>query len=515
MTGGDHSPAVAAPAASESHPLPDNSPIRPRPARNPISAGGWSGLSFILGNLIGSLGFIPLARLLDPHDFGLFAEANLVYFGATLLAETAVGQALIQSHIDPRGLVRPGLYLSLAIGLIAMIGCAMAAPLMARIYHADALVPILLVLAPAVLATAAGAVPHAVLARGLDFQRKALPETLSVAASSATAVAGALAGFGVFALAVATVLSAVVSSVAAWIVAAPALRQGDGQGTEPGAARDLARMTGTIAAGDMALYVRLNTDYALTGRLLGADALGVYSLAWQTSTGPQLYISAFTGRVGFAVFSRLQREVDRLRTIFRLNLRLVAAAVLPVSAGAIGITPDLVPAVLGDRWRAVAGPLAVLFVLQMVRTICAPGASLVLAVGRGRLYAAIGLAVLPATVAAVLFGTRWGVTGVAWGMLTAVGTASALYLVTAMRVLRMLPRQLVSDLAYPAIVAAGVLLTVVITRLGLSALGAGSLVRLIVSVLAGVGVLGLAGWASRGRLRADVSALRYALAEAA
>ena len=66
------------------------------PVRNPLTAGGWSGLSFIAANIIGGFVYYPLARRLNPEDFGLYAEANLLYLGAVLLAETAVVRALVQ-----------------------------------------------------------------------------------------------------------------------------------------------------------------------------------------------------------------------------------------------------------------------------------------------------------------------------------------------------------------------------------------------------------------------------------
>lgn len=129
---------------------------------------------------------------------------------------------------------------------------------------------------------------------------------------------------------------------------------------------ELSAATLTIAGGDLALHARLNADYALTGRLLGAGAVGVYTIAWQTSAGPELYIAAFTGRVGFAVFSRLHADRDHLRRVFLADLRVIAAVAVPLSAGAVLVA-------LGGQWRPAVGPVIVLFVLQLVRAVRAPG----------------------------------------------------------------------------------------------------------------------------------------------
>jgi lipopolysaccharide exporter len=478
--------------------------------RNPLTAGGWSGLSFIAANVIGGLVYYPLARRLTAEEFGLFAEANLIYLAMTLLAETAVAQALIQLRGERARLARAALWLSLGLGVVGAVLCVAAGPLAAAIFGEKELVALLALLAPGVIAAALGAAPHGLLARELDFRRKTLPETLAIAGGGAAALAGAFAGLGVYSLAAMALVSAVVSSGTAWWVCRlrPRLRPAP----DSESFRRMGRFAATLGAGDLALYLRLNTDYALTGRLLGAHALGVYSLAWATSVGPQLFITAFTGRVGYALFAALQGDRERLRGVFLSGLRLVATAALPVSAGAVVVAPDLVPVALGSRWEAAVGPVMVLFALQLVRTVCGPGASLILATGRTRLYALVGAAALPATVAAVLAGTRGGVTGVAWAMLAAVGGVSLAYLALAMRVLRVRPAEATRLFGPPLMLTAAALPAVAGTRaLLLWHTDAAPGVRLAAAILAGAAA-GLVTlrlvWPA---LRGDLRRLRRAL----
>ncbi|MFN8556497.1 MAG: oligosaccharide flippase family protein [Dehalococcoidia bacterium] len=345
--------------------------IVPRRAPNPLTAGGWSGLSFVAANILNTLIYFPLARRLGPEEFGLYAQANLLYGALTLLAEGSVIRTLVQMRGERATLSRGGLWLSAALGLAGLVICAAAAPLMVRLYNNPDVRPLLLWLAPSVLIAALGATPHALLQRELDFRRKTLPETLAIGAGGMAALGAAFAGLGAYSLVALTMTAASVSTVTAWWVCrerpTPA---------PPGwpLLRRMARFTGSLGAADLALYLRLNTDYALTGRILGAAPLGIYTVAWATSAGPLLFITAFTGRVGFAVYARLQGEGERLREVFLSALRIVATAAVPVFLGAVVIAPDLVPVALGSRWEAAAGPVVPLFLLQMVRTVCGPGA---------------------------------------------------------------------------------------------------------------------------------------------
>lgn len=480
-------------------------------SRNPVTAGGWSGVSFIAGNAIGGFAYIPLARILGRDDFGLYAEANLLYLALVLLAEGAVVQALVQVRGDQVRLARAALWLSVVVSLIGTALYIAGAPLMARIYDESPLLPMLLLMSPGVLASGLGAVPHALLSREMDFRRKTLPETVSVGLGGLCALVAAVAGLGVYSLAVWAVVGPVVSSAMAWrlVSVRPGWSRPDG-----GALRQMVRLWSGVSAGDVALYARLNTDYALTGRILGKGPLGVYSIAWSTSAGPQLFINAFTGRVGFAVFSKLQQDVERLRRVFLSSVTVTAAAALPLFLSTIVVAPDLVTVTLGSKWEAATGPVMILFMLQLVRTVCGPGSSLVLAMGHSRLYAFIGLAVLPGTVVAILLGTRGGVTGVAVAMTIAVGSASLMYMAVAVRLLRIGVRDLVraGD--------AGISLTlrtvplILVIELGLRwPWEAPAFLRLALALGAGLMLLTHMAMSPTFPLRAEIARLQRALPE--
>lgn len=479
--------------------------------RNPLTAGGWSGISFLAASLIATLLYIPLARRLAPEDFGVFTEANLVYLGLVLLCETAVVQALVQAGGGRATMAQAGLWLSGGLGVAGTALCLAAAPLMVAIYGDRLLIPLLVLMAPGVLASSLGATPHALLTRELDFRRKTLPETLSVGVSGAAALGAAFAGLGVYSLALMAVVQAVVSTVTAWWVTGlrPQLSPPD-----KASLRRLISKAVAFGAGDLALYARLNTDYALTGRLVGTAPLGIYTLAWATSAGPFLVINAFTGRIGFALFSRLQHDREHLKAVFLSGLRLVATVALPVFLGAVVVTPDLVPVLFDERWRPVIAPAMVLFVLQALRIIAVPAASLVLALGYGRLYAAVNAIGLPFTVLAVLVGARGGVTGVAWAMLIAIGTVSLVYLVIAARLLRIHRWEFVTVFAIPVLLTAvAVLATAAARFLLLSQWETLAVVRLTLAVSVGLAVFLALAWRLWPLLRNDLGRLRRALPE--
>lgn len=476
----------------------------------PLSAGGWSTASFAISQGVASLLYLPLARLLSAQDFGLITEAQLVSVGLTLLVDASLVRALIRLPDRRDDLALATLWLSVIAGIVAAGLCALAGLPLAAVFDEPHLRLILPLLAPAVFATALGAVPFALLARDLDFRRKTLPETVSLGLGGLAALGAALLGAGVYSLVVYAVTRAVLATVVAWWVVRwrPVRARPHGP-----TMRRILTFGLPASGGDLALYARLNTDYALTGRRLGADALGVYTLAWSAAAAPAAVITSFFGSVSYATFSRLQRDRDRMRAVYLSMTRLIAVIALPLFVSAVFLREDVIRVLYGEKWLAMFGPLLPLFLLQGVREVCRPGASLTLATGHSRLYALCGAAMLPLTVVAVLVGTRSGITGVAWAMLIAVGGASLVWPAIALAVLRPRPSELWRTASVPLLLVVATAPTVALSHAALSATAVPAVVRLAASIVAGLGAFAAAGWFCRRSLRVDIARLRASLPE--
>ena len=487
-----------------------SSPTSRRQTTSPLSAGRWSLASYVISQAIGSLLYLPLARLLSPDDFGVLTEAGLVSIGVTLVAELSLSRALIRLPGDRDRLAQATFSLSLVVGLLGAVLCALAGLPMAAFYGEERLRLVLLLLAPGVLFTALGTVPHALLARELDFRRKTLPETVSIGAGGLAALAAAVLGAGLFSLVIYTLVRTALSSAVAWWVVAwrPTRRRPD-----RATVRRILGFGLPASGGDLALYARLNCDYAITGRTLGAERLGVYAFAWGVAAGPAALITSFFGGVGYATFARLQRDRDRLRAVYLSATRLIASICIPFFVGAVFVRQELVDVLFGSRWQDTVGPLLPFFLLQGVREICRPGAALTLATGHNRLFALCGAAMLPLTVSAVLIGSRFGITGVAWAMLIAVGGASLVWPTIAVVVLRPNVAELWRTVRIPLLLGAASAPAVALSRMLLAEVGMPAAPRFGLAVMAGVTAFGLALRLCHVPLRGDLARLKEALPE--
>lgn len=387
----------------------------------PFSAGGWATASFIIGYAVSGLLYLPLARKLEPGDFGLYTEASLIFSALTIMIETPLIRAMVRMPGRRQEVAQATFGLSIVMGLGGMLLCGLAGWPFSLVYNEPRLVQVLLIMAPAVLAVSLGVVPHAVLIRELEFRRRILPETIAILVGAAVGIGAAFLGAGVFSLVIYAMLRALLNSLVAWLIVR--WKPGRGWGGWQNW-REVLAFGIPASGGELAQFARFNVDFIIGGIRLGTDALGVYNLGWKTTEIPAKLINATFDNVGYATFARLQADRRYLQRIFLTATGLLAALALPLFLGALFVRQELVAVALGDKWASAVEVLLPLFLLQALWVISHPSAGLLLALGHSRVYAFINGFSLILSIAALLVGAGFGIAGIAWAMLFSTGLTS-------------------------------------------------------------------------------------------
>lgn len=473
----------------------------------PFSAGGWATASFIIGYAVSGLLYLPLARKLEPGDFGLYTEASLIFSALTIMIETPLIRAMVRMPGRRQEVAQATFGLSIVLGVAGMVVCGLSGWPFSLIYNEPRLVQLMPIMAPAVLAVALGAVPHAILIRELEFRRRILPETIAILVGAAAGIAAAFLGAGVFSLVIYATMRAVLNSLVAWLIVR--WRPGHGWGGQTW--REVLRFGVPASGGELAQFARFNVDFIIGGIRLGTDALGVYNLGWKTTEIPAKLINATFDNVGYATFSRLQSDRAHLQRIFLTATGLLACITLPLFLGAMVVRQELVDVALGDKWAAAVGVLLPLFLLQALWVVSHPGAGLILALGHSRLYASINAGSLVVSVVALLIGANSGIEGVAWAMLVSTGFTSLVWLGLAWYFSGASGAATLQAARLPLYLTLGAVPPILVAHLLTGMAHLPAIVRLAVAAL-----VGLAGFAIVARLHwaelwGNVSLLRQAL----
>lgn len=354
---------------------------------------------------------IVLARLLTPEDYGLVSAALLFVNFIQLFSQLGVGPALVQrSELEERHLKTAFTVFTLS-GIFFAAAVGLSAPFINNFFHdIDGLIPVLRVAVLAFPIQGFTAVPIALMRRELRFRELAKIDVLAYGGGYGIVGIGlAFLGFGAWAL-----VGAVIARVSiAGILLMMAQPYSKKLYFERQAFQELMRFGGGFTIARLLDYVGSQGDNAMVGRELGAEPLGIYGRAFQLITIPSDLFGVVLDEVLFPSMAKLQDDIERLKLAYRYGLSLYSLVLLPFSAIALILAPEIVSVLLGKQWGAVVLPFQILVAAMLFRAGNRTNNSV--AHAKGAVYSrSWRQAIFAVTIlGGAWIGSRWGVEGVA------------------------------------------------------------------------------------------------------
>ena len=176
----------------------------------------WNAATQVSAKALQFIALIVLARLLSPHEFGLFGMI-LVFTGfASLIADAGLNASIIQRQELSEADLNSAFWLIFAIGCSFTAILACAAPLVANFYGEPQLRMMTIVLSLNFIFGSLNVVQYALIYKALDFRYRFRIETIAIASSGIFSLVLALAGAGVWSLVGQSLLENAVRALLAW-----------------------------------------------------------------------------------------------------------------------------------------------------------------------------------------------------------------------------------------------------------------------------------------------------------
>ena len=393
-------------------------PPEPRaPSPEPLTTAAsrgilWSGINVAAKSGVRFVTTALLARVLLPADFGVLGMALMVNEIVGLLGGLSLGQALVQKRTIDERYFNTMFWANLAVGLGLGVCFLLAAPLASAFFRNDTVGPVVMVMSLNFLLTSAGGVHRAILTRGLQFRRFSILNISSTAVRSVVSLSLVYGGAGLWGV-VAGILA---ERAMALVFLAAMVRWRPRLEFHWDKFRELFRFSRNLYADNFVRYFDTNTDFLLTGRLLGASALGVYQLAYNLPHIVLTHISETVSEVLFPIYCRVQDEHARFRRGFLTTATFISLVTFPCMAGLAVVAPEFVRAVYGPRWGAAVLPMQILCLAAAMNSVFDPTGALCHSKGRPDIGLKWNAVMLPATVVFLMAASRWGVVGIAAAM---------------------------------------------------------------------------------------------------
>jgi len=466
-----------------------------------ISNVRWVGMSQGARLALQLGGLAILSRLLSPAVFGVVAMAAVVTNFANLLRDLGTAAAVIQRKELSEPTIAAAYWFSVGSGVIIGIALAVAAPLLSSLFRKPELTGLLRVLALSFPLASLGTVHQALLERDSHFSTVAGIEMFSSSIGIGVAIVAAALGAGAYSIALQTVCVAGLSSLQFWRASPWRPRRALALVRE---LRSIWHFSGPLVGFNLINYLGRNADSMIIGRLLGAVALGPYSMAYRLMLFPVQNFTYVANRALFPVYSRRQESGEGVRELYLRTLGVIASVTAPLMAGTLALRYPLVSVLMGPKWGVTAAVLTWLAPVGFIQSLASCGGAIYMASGRTRLMMGLGAASTVIVITSFLVGVHWGVVGVARGYLCAnLITAVPVFYIT-MRMLGGTMGELVGRVWRPIAGACVMALAVAWAQSSMQAIGWPAWLRLILGVLLGALLYGAMALRFAGSVLLDV-----------
>lgn len=406
-----------------------------------MSGSGWSGrtrrgllwsVASLLGNkVVNFLAMLVLARMLVPSDFGVVAA--VLTFIAFIELGSDLGMKATVVYEQEQGItarVQSAFTINLIIAVALTIVGILCAPLFAALFDIPQDSGLFRLGALSLIFIGLGNIHDAILLRGMEFKRRALPEFVRAAVRAVVSISLAFADFGA-----ASLVIGLLAGSAAWTVAQWATTP-----FRPTFELDFVVVRGMAAYGGAAALLEVlavtgsRIDTVLISRILGERALGLYTVAFRI---PELLIETVawnTSQVAFPALSskRATNRDDLARATLRL-LRFQSLYALPMAAGIAIVATPLIVVLFSSEWAEAGGVTAAIAISAGIMAVVFPLGDVFKALGRQRVLVALLFVQIPVIIGLVVLAAPSGIVAVAWARTGFVAVAAVIQIALVLR----------------------------------------------------------------------------------
>ncbi len=335
---------------------------------------GAQGVAFIVS--------IVLARLLDPALYGTIALVTVFTGILQVFVDGGLGNALIQkAEVDDVDFSSV-FYFNVVMCIVLYIGMYFCAPLIARFYRRDELVPLIRVLSLILVISGVKNILQAYVSRKLIFKKFFYATLAGTVGAAIIGIWMAYKGYGVWALVAQTLFNAAIDTLILWLTV----------GWRPKwvfsfqRLRELLSYSWKLLVSDLldTAYQKLHS--LVIGRVYTSDLLAFYNRGEQF---PQLVTNNLASSINSVLMPTLSREQDdreAMKSKMRRSIRIGTYIMMPLMAGLASCAEPLVRIVLTAKWLPCVPFLRVFCLMYMFYPVAIGNLNAIKANGRSDLF---------------------------------------------------------------------------------------------------------------------------------
>lgn len=437
----------------------------------------WSLLTQIIHQGLQFLTVLTLARLLTPKDFGLVGTAALFTGFVGIFKGVGLASSVLQKAEVTQEELSSVFWMNIFIGLLLMILLWFSAPFVTKFFGASEVNNLIRVLSLSFPLSALSAVQMILLQKKLSFKVLGVAGIISELSAASIAIFCALKGAGFWAIVIKD-LAAGLSLAIVFGLFVKTWRPSFHFNLN-----DLNRFWnfGLYRTGTSVFdYWRNQADYLIISKMLGAEALGYYMLAFNLVKYPINKALPLLNQVFFPAIVSIQGDIEQVKKVHVKMVRYLVLAGLPLMLGISLIAPELIWTLYGEKWLSSIPILQILSIWGIIMVVTSQFGTLLLALGKADQTFKLAIFSSIIIVPGLYFGAHFGLVGVALFWLIAAFLLFELYRRYAHRLIALTLRELIASLQGTVAIALLAAFSVLVMRV---------LVNAFLPNISGIGIL--------------------------
>jgi teichuronic acid exporter len=311
-----------------------------------LSGTFWTFLQMFSSQGIGFVVSVILARLLFPAEFGLIAMLGVFIGLGNALINSGLTQSLIRTQDADEEDFSTVFFFNL-IGSILIYGIVFfAAPLIAAFYNQELLTSIIRVYSVTFIINAFSAIQTTRLNKKMDFKTQMKVSIPSLVIGSAVGVTMAFKGYGVWSLVWSAVIQTLAATVQLWYWSK----------WKPRWVFNWTKFNYHFHYGVKLMLsgildiIFINAYTILIGKFFAPALVGFYNRANSLQMLPVGNVSSIITKVSFPLFSNIQNDDLRLKSVYQRIMQMVIFLVAPTLILMAVLAEPLFRFLFTERW---------------------------------------------------------------------------------------------------------------------------------------------------------------------
>jgi len=371
----------------------------------------WVAIERFGQQILQSVIFIILARLLSPDDFGLVAMLMIFFAVGQTFVDSGMGQALIRKEEITDQDRSTVFWFNLLLSVLFYGLIYIAAPYIADFYERPELIDLTRVMGLAILFFGIAIIQRSEMTQQLEFKKQAYAQIPAMFVAGTVSIVMAYKGFGVWALATQYLLVAFCSSVILWVLQPSVIRF-----------RFSKDSFNELFGFGYKLLISgfINTIYQhiyklVIGKYFVASTLGFYTQAKKLQDLASKNLVGIIQKVTYPLLSKAGKEPERLKRGYRQVIQLSSFLIFPGMLLLILLAKPIIIFVLGPQWEPSVPFLQIVCLSGILYHLHAINLNILKVLGRSDLFLKLEIIKKINTTIAILVGLQFGIYGLLIG----------------------------------------------------------------------------------------------------